>query len=97
MIFIGTLIYIFINSISNILTGTGLLPCELKYLKIPLINHQVCQNTKTGQLYKKQSGGQAYPKTQICAGSLKGGKDTCQVRISNWLLQSRLLFKLSSE
>ena len=74
-----------IDSIFNVLTGNGPLPCELKYLKIPLISHQVCQNTKTGQLYRNQSRGREYPETQICAGVLDGGKDACQVTITNSL------------
>ena len=62
----------------SISTG-GTLPCELKYIRMPLIDHQVCQNTQTGKLYQMVSG-RPYPDIQICAGFLNGTKDACQVK-----------------
>ena len=46
---------------------------------MPLIDHQVCQNTQTGKLYQMVSG-RPYPDIQICAGFLNGTKDACQVK-----------------
>lgn len=58
------------------------MPCELKYLKMPLLDHQQCKQTETGKLYEKTAG-RPYPEIQICAGFVEGGKDACQVSSSN--------------
>ena len=55
------------------------MPCELKYLKMPLLHHEQCKQTETGKLYEKTAG-RPYPDIQICAGFLEGGKDACQVK-----------------
>ena len=52
--------------------------CELQYAGIQIIDHEVCQNTQTGN-YFKQTYGKELLSTQLCAGHLDGGADSCQV------------------
>ena len=53
-------------------------PCELQYVGLPIIDHEVCKKTETGKTFLRSTN-KELPDVQLCAGHLEGGKDACQV------------------
>ena len=64
-------------------------PCELQYVGLPIIDHEVCKKTETGKTFLRSTN-KELPDVQLCAGHLEGGKDACQVSFGKRIVVHKL-------
>ena len=64
-------------------------PCELQYVGLPIIDHEVCKKTETGKTFLRSTN-KELPDVQLCAGHLEGGKDACQVSFGKRIVHKLL-------
>ena len=57
----------------------GRTSCLLQYVEVPILPHEQCDKSKLGKFFNKIFN-VPFPKNRICAGSLEGQMDACQVR-----------------
>lgn len=51
-------------------------------VSLNLVNQNECNHSYSASILEKKLAFGINPKSQICAGEMEGGKDTCQVRNS---------------
>ena len=69
-------------------------PCELQYVGLPIIDHEVCKKTETGKTFLRSTN-KELPDVQLCAGHLEGGKDACQVSFGKRIVHKLLTYLFS--